>query len=73
MQKLLHDLQGGFCPICKKVIPISNAVIHHINYKQLCRYSNTNKLLKPTKSNPGRKITIANPFTNPIITEDGTI
>jgi len=59
MLGLLLSKQNNTCPLCGSSLTISHSVIHHFDYKNLCHFTKSLKILRPTPSNPNRKVSIA--------------
>jgi hypothetical protein len=59
MSHLLHNLQGGICPICERPMIIGKSQIHHTDYKYLCHYDTLLRIAKPSIARPERTITVA--------------
>lgn len=52
----LAEKQSEICPACNEKIVKSERVIHHLDYERFCKYSENNKIFKPTLKQPKRKI-----------------
>ena len=54
----LAKKQSDICPACNQKIMKSERVIHHLDYERLCKYSDYNRIFKPTPKQPNRKIRV---------------
>ncbi len=57
INKLLEK-QNNICPICAGGLENKNTVVHHINYKQLCEFTDVHKEKRPTVKRPNRVIRV---------------